>query len=64
MSALRASYHAHDTLLARINEDDLFCLGETLYVVREPHEVEVEWDVRGGIEEDGAMADKESGPAK
>lgn len=64
VNALRASYRAHDTLLARIDEDDLFCLGETLYVVREPHEVEVEWDVRGGIEEDGAMADKESGPAK
>jgi hypothetical protein len=36
LGAARATFNAHDTLLARVDEDDPYCTAETSYVIKEP----------------------------
>ncbi|OAG04264.1 uncharacterized protein CC84DRAFT_1166343 [Paraphaeosphaeria sporulosa] len=39
LDAARANFYAHDTLLARVDEDDPYCMDETSYVVKKPETV-------------------------
>ncbi|KAF2442635.1 hypothetical protein P171DRAFT_486625 [Karstenula rhodostoma CBS 690.94] len=63
LDAVRANFNAHDTLLARVDEDDPYFMAETSYVVKK-HQATVNGGRGQVVEAESAMGDVETAPGE